>query len=346
VSPPVFILGATRSGTSWLQNMLGGHPEIATPQELDLFTRYLLPWHEAWRDQRPESDELWHRHRFKGLPSVLTEDELIALGRGVAESVYAQVLARKPGATVVLEKEPRYTVYPGFLLSHFPDARFIHIIRDGRDVAASLMRAARGWGRTWAAGTAERSALIWKTNVEIGREVAAHTDRYLELRYEDLRGEHGADRLAEALAFCNVDADAALARELYARFDLDAARARGENPPSSIVWGGEVRRRFGDSPAEPEGFFGEARHGAWDQTLARYDRWSFDRAAGELLVELGYEQDRSWARTSWIFGKSASSRRAVTGGAIRSRHALGAMRAKLREPRWSVPASAGWFKGR
>jgi hypothetical protein len=107
-----------------------------------------------------------------------------------------------------------------------------------------------------------------------------------------------------------------------------------------------VRRRFGDSPAEPEGFFGEARHGAWDQTLARYDRWSFDRAAGELLVELGYEQDRSWARTSWIFGKSASSRRAVTDGAIRSRHALGAMRAKLREPRWSVPASAGWFKGR
>lgn len=344
MNPPIFILGATRSGTSWLQNMLGAHPEIATPQELDLFTRYLLPWHETWRDQLPESEDLWRRHRFKGLPAVITEDELISLGRGVLEDVYRKVLEQKPGATTVLEKEPRYTVYPGFILRHFPEARFIHLIRDGRDVAASLMRAARGWGRTWAAGTAERSALIWRTNVEYGRSISAQTDRYLELRFEDLRSDQGPVLLAKALSFCDVSADDA--EEMYARFDLDAARARGSNPPSSIVWGGEVKARLGGATNEPDGFFGESRPGGWHEELNRFDRWSFQRVAGNLLLELGYETDDTWAPGGRMSNARHTSRRAVTLGAIRTRHALGAMRAKLAEPRWSIPASAEWFTER
>ena len=66
----VLLVGAPRSGTTWLQSMLGAHPAAATPQETDLFSRYVTPLADAWSWQLRGGPDAWRKRRFKGLPAV------------------------------------------------------------------------------------------------------------------------------------------------------------------------------------------------------------------------------------------------------------------------------------
>ncbi|MEY2403147.1 MAG: hypothetical protein QOD38_698, partial [Acidimicrobiaceae bacterium] len=80
------------------------------------------------------------------------------------------------------DKTPRYVLSLPLLATLFPEARFVHIIRDGRDVAPSLMKA------HWGPATITRAALNWQQQVEQGRTDgrALGPSRYLEIRYEEL----------------------------------------------------------------------------------------------------------------------------------------------------------------
>ncbi len=72
----------------------------------------------------------------------------------------------------------------------FPDAQYVHLIRDGRDAALSFLRMPEGtFTRTWAhPDTAAEFACLWRTEVEAARELGRRVgpSRYLEVRYEDL----------------------------------------------------------------------------------------------------------------------------------------------------------------
>lgn len=339
---PIYVMGAARSGTTWVQNMLGAHPSIATPQELELFPLYVAPWHEHWRGQLPASEDLWRRHRHKGLPAILNQEAFETLLTDLVGRVYAEVLARKPGATTVLEKEPGHTVYSALLLRHFPEARFVHVIRDGRDVAASLLRASSGWGGTWATATVERAAWIWRTNVEHGRRTSLLTPNYVEVRYETLRSDAGPSELARVFRFAGLDAALEECEEIYRRHTLGL---NGNRPASSIVWGGEALRRLGGPPEEPEGFFGPARPGAWRDELSPGERWTFHRVAGDMLVELGYAEDGGWTGVGPARAAAAAARLAVDRAARGIRFAAGGARRGYRDANFyeqEFPFAAGW----
>jgi LPS sulfotransferase NodH len=290
----VFVVGAPRSGTTWLQHLLGSHPKIASPQETDLFDRYVGPWLRTWRAQL-ESAQPEPGRRQRGLPSVLTEEQFVALLRDVVEQVYGAVLELKPGAAVVLDKNPYHTYHLEDALRLEPAGGVVHVVRDGRDVACSLMRAApRAWGREWAPTHVDGAAALWREFVENARKARSLTDRYVEVRYERLLSDDAARVLTELYDFCGVDADEHLAASALQRFDAARVQALPEGErPSGIVWGGEVVAR-GESPEEPDGFVGAAVAGAWREQLGPYERWLFDRVAGHLLLELGYELDRGW----------------------------------------------------
>jgi hypothetical protein len=277
----VFIVGAGRSGTTFLQNLLGAHPAIATTQETDLFSHYIRPWREQWERQLPESPDEWRRWRHKGLPAVLVEQEFDALLADVVERVHAATMALKPDARILLEKVPGYGLHGELILRLLPHARFIHLIRDGRDVACSMVRASRGWGRGWAPGTVDSAAEQWREHVVGTRSIAAETDGYVEARYEELCSPGGARLLSTLFDFCGVELPEPECAALIA------------DGPSSLLWSGEVARRLG-TPDEPEGFSGEGGIGAWRRELGARDRVAFERRAGTLLAELGYAEP-GWA---------------------------------------------------
>lgn len=297
-----FLVGAPRSGTTWLQQMLGAHPDVVTTQETDLFDGYLAPWYSRWADQLPHSEEEWRANRFKGLPAVLDEDELDELARSVIDRVHEATLALKPGATLVLEKVPGYAVHAELLHRIVPDAAFVHLIRDGRDAVASMQQAARGWGRhAWRTSSAGVAAAVWYRHVAGARALRATGSRYTELRYEDLRGDRGPALLASLFAELGLPGGLALAADIYERFAIDRSRDP-ETAPSSFAWGGEVARRLQVRPVEPAGFVGDGATGGWHERLTTYEQEVVDRTAGPLLVELGY------AEPGWVEGSALRRR--------------------------------------
>ena len=291
--PPrlVLLVGAPRSGTTWLQTMLGAHPAVATPQETDVFSRFLQPLLDSWTREVRGGPEGWAKRRYKGLHSVLTDAEFTAIGTGMLDEVVERAAALKPGATVVVEKTPSHSTCASAIAAFAPDAIVVHLVRDGRDAAASLLAAGRSWGGWWAPRTVARAAAMWREHVLGARECAA-ANPYLELRYEDLRAD-GPAALQRVFEHCRIPTTPAECAELLDSFTLDRMAA-GDG---SIVIGGA----FADAArerSEPEGFFGAGGSGGWRDGWSADDRLTFDAVAGDLLVDLDYVPDHEWAGTA------------------------------------------------
>lgn len=288
----VFLVGAPRSGTTWLQSLLGADPTVVTPQETDLFSTFVAPLQAAWDEQVGRSADEQRARRTKGLPAVLSDADFEDLMATLIRRVLDRVHDLDPAATVIVEKSPSHSRHVDLIARYLPDAAFVHILRDGRDVAASLQAASKGWGSYWAPAATPRAARAWKESV-LGARRAAATGRYTEVRYEDLRAGRTAP-LCETFAACGIDLDDARAAGLLAEFSLD--RMKDGTAPSTIALGGSMAERH-DALREPAGFFGHGDTGGWRATWTDDDRLRFDETAGDLLVDLGYEPDHAWAGT-------------------------------------------------
>jgi len=305
----VFVVGAPRSGTSWLSRLMGAHTDVAAMQETELLNRYCAPWYDAWDDQLPADMERWSRQRHRGLPAVLTTDEMDEQAQGFARNIYAKALTLKPTARVVVDKNPAYSLHIALARRMFPDAAVLHIVRDGRDVVASMLAASRGWGRDWAPATVRLAARTWRVNVE-GASSALRSGRYHEVRYDDLM-TRGPQALAECLAFAGVMAAEDECADIISRVE------GSESPADPLLWSGEVVKRLGAPPPEPAGFFGRRSSGGWQETFSTRDRLEFHLEAGELLCELGYEADEGWVTASRVRMARAAAARRLTDKASR-----------------------------
>lgn len=303
----VFVLGAPRSGTTWLQAMLGAHPEIVSPQETGLVHQFLAPWAAEFDRKLAIASQDGATGRVVGLPVVLTHEQFRDVLRDVVGVVADAAIALKPDARVVVEKTPDNARHVDLIRWLAPDARFIHIVRDGRDVAASLLAASSSWAGTWAPKDVRRAAAVWKEHVLGAASAAAAGDRYTEVRYTDLL-EHGPRELERLLEFCGVDAARVDAAEVCEQFSFERMSSSADSTFQSVVVGGEAARVTRGATREPDGFYRVGKPGSWRSWGAR-ECWSFDDVAGDLLVELGFESGREWCAPT---GASGRARRVAT----------------------------------
>lgn len=200
-NPFVFVVGCPRSGTTLLQRMLNNHPQLAVAYD----TLFIPAVVRGQKDKNPpltpalvEQIRDFHRFQRFGLP----EDTLDSLAAETDD--YAELVSRIYDAFARLhhkplggEKSPGYVRHLPMLQGLFPWARFVHLVRDGRDVALSLM----DWGRQkkkpkgparkyrlWAESPVAVSALWWTYKAERGRRDAARIlpGTYTEISYESL----------------------------------------------------------------------------------------------------------------------------------------------------------------
>ena len=188
--PPVFIVGCPRSGTTLLRMMLDSHPDLAIPPESHFIPKVWALRRRYERDgaakvERVASD-IMRTHRFKewGLPDEDVWLRLRSLTKpGIAEVIDAFFVAyaERDGKPRWGDKTPGYSIEMVGIAELFPTARFVHLIRDGRDVAMSIRANFQEVGDIDA-------ALVWATRVRKGRAQGRSlgSDRYLEVRYEDL----------------------------------------------------------------------------------------------------------------------------------------------------------------
>jgi hypothetical protein len=293
---PAFIVGAPRSGTTWLQELMGSHPSIATPQEIDLFSQYLSSWFSRWEKQR-QADDMWPSRRFKGLPAILREDEFVTLLRSLVLQIYRKILSLKPSSNVVLLKSPQNTLCAPLILKIFPDARFLHIHRDGRDVAASLVRVSRTWGTSWAPSTVGQAAALWARYISAAQQIADLTPSLVHVRYEDLLAGD-ADALCNAFDLMGISAHKDYCEQLLTDHSLQQAKkTEGASSLKSMVWDPKVVELLGEELKEPDGFIG-GRRGTWQSEWSAYEKWKFDQTAGGLLKALGHDRGSLGQRSS------------------------------------------------
>ena len=155
-------------------------------------------------------------------------------------------------------------------------------------MASSLVTSGNGWGGWWAPKTVTRASEVWSEHIR-GARASAGSDSYLEVRYEDMQSD-GASTLERVFAHIGVAATSQDCEQLLVAFALDKM-ANGE---SSIVIGGDFAAAAGKR-TEPVGFFGKGGSGSWRTQWGRDELLAFNDAAGDLLVELGYEESSNWA---------------------------------------------------
>ena len=225
VASPVFLVASVRSGTTMLRLMLDHHPGLAFFHEFHYVVEKLPE--SGWPELRDYYEFLKGDRIF--LDSRVEIDATLDYPRLVNDFlVQKRERDRKPlvGATV--------HVHFDRLLRIWPDARFIHLLRDGRDVARS--RVELGWAGNMYTGVqswidAER---LWAKLVD---EVPA--SRRMEVRYERLVCEPEAE-LARICEFLGLTYDPAMLS-----YDLDSTYSK---PDAGLIdqWrrklpGGAVR---------------------------------------------------------------------------------------------------------
>ena len=239
----VVILGSGRSGTTWLHRLLTAHPLLAGSHvgETWMF-RGLGRFWDAGHDPT------------HGLRFWLTEEQLRAAVRTTADTLIRAGLQRlRPGATHFVEKTPAHVRQLPMLARIYPEASYIHVLRDGRDVALSLANVDGAYDGPGPAAAA------WVDAVRAVRKAAPGFARFTEVRYESML----ADPVGEAAALVTW-----LGLDDSDEFRRTAAQRAGE--------------RISPLPSQ-----GPIAAGKW-RTMSARDRRAVEDAAGNLLTELGY----------------------------------------------------------
>ncbi len=271
--PVFFIVGAGRSGTTWLQTLLSQDPAIATAPETKLFGGYLhllqRRWHRetSWRSLYGDKT---------GIQKLVSEVEFEALMQHFAHAVLQRILETKPEAKYVLEKTPSHVHHAALISRVLPNSYFIHIIRDPRSVCKSLVEAGRGWGEYWAPEGPIDAAKEWRRSVEKGWEIDEMSGRYLEVRYEDLLTDPVVS-LQRVLAWMGIT----VSDEHCATYVSNCSAAqlrRNDSAVSALLPTGQTGAFVRDKPAVD-----------WAETLPRSWIRSIEWVAGEALVRAGYE---------------------------------------------------------
>lgn len=267
-APPFFIVGSARSGTTLLRLMLNAHRDIAVPPESRFIT-------ELWQGQEMVDVEgllgrLAAHKRFEAwdLPLEAVREELGKIGSAdyasVIEAAY-KAYARVHGKTSWGDKTPRYVESIPFIARLWPASRFIHLIRDGRNVALSYADVPFG------PKNVAQAAQLWATRVGKGCTDGRALDRgrYIEIRYEDLV-EDAAGEAKDLCEFLGIEFDPGMLDYTERARDAMLTRASQYNP------------HLTEKPV--------ANTRSWAEEMPRTQIEIFEAVAGDVLKSLGYER--------------------------------------------------------
>ena len=284
--PVPFIVGTGRCGTTLLRLMLDAHPDLAIPPETHFIPDVVRRCTGA-SDPRSaflaalQENPTWPDFGLDVRDLREAIADLAPFDIGNALRRFYQLYAECRGKTRWGDKTPGYAAAMRLVHEHLPEARFIHLIRDGRDVALS-------YHDVWfGPASVPEAAAWWLTRIEVARVEAASlpAGQYLEVRYEDLV-QRPETVLQEICGFLQLRWDPATLG-----YHTQARRRLAELERDARTWDGKPLRAadrlaIHERASEPPD---AGRVGRWRREMPRPDRIAFEHHAGKLLRELGYE---------------------------------------------------------
>lgn len=285
-NPFAFIVGNPRSGTTLLRHIVDSHSEIACLLE--------SPWFMNWAEKQIGVDAqgfvtpglvphlLASRRVFRDVDLGLTADEMqgwIEKPSGLRWEDFISMLCDRYGSArgklLVGNKTPGFVRRIAAMHKLWPTAKFVHIIRDGRDV---FLSARVKWKQEptspqfkhWMEDQVTTAALWWEWNVRLGREAGRLLDAnlYYELRYERLvaNPENECMALCKFLGVRFEDAMLRHEQQFKIRHHKDDGRVINARVALPITAG--LRN--------------------WQSEMTAEEQQRFEAAAGSLLDELVY----------------------------------------------------------
>ncbi len=271
--PVFFIVGSPKSGTTWLSHLLNGHPEIRCAAETDLNLLATLFHELAFRYDR----HLLNVNHHMGVDDYLrfSHADILTLYRTAVALLLRRLDTGEAGLRIGVKSPILVHILEPFhrLL---PEARFIHVVRDGRDVTVSAwfnnVRTTQGAFRQQYPSPADFAvpcAQAWSRAVGAGRDFQTrHPELCHEVRYEDLHRDPAA-ALRAVLEF--LDADTAHIPRCIQAGDferLSGGRQQGEENDAS--------------------FYRKGVPGDWRNHFSPDDEERFLAIAGPALRQMGY----------------------------------------------------------
>lgn len=270
---PVFVLGVPRSGTTLLALMLDAHSRIAIPYE----SHFMVSYFESGELNNDLNEIAARRNlvcRILNEPYVRGWDYRVQFAdidldqcgslAGAIDQVFS-AYARHHNKCRWGDKTPRYTRFPYVINRLFPRCKFVHIIRDGRDVALSLAR------QRWGANHWYRGLEFWQDTVTRTRDMLRMLpcERVHELRFEDLV-ENPDSSMHHVCEFLGIEYESGMIRD----YQEHAAEKVGNR-----ITAHHVHLQRPPSLSET---------GKWMSQLSRVDQAIAFEIAGKVLIQLGY----------------------------------------------------------
>jgi len=273
---PIFIVGAARSGTTLLQYMLRSHPDVSLPTAE---SHFFIPFYDRQDDfgdlTQLENiqkllDEIYHSHHYffdenmHGLnfDAIQLATEIHHANITTIPDIISFIFqknATAEGKTRWGDKTPYYVLHLDALLEMFPNAQIVHLIRDGRDCAFSMLE--RKWD-LWIFNY-YHAAYTWNKYVRAGKAFGKkHPDHYFEIRYEDIldQPETSIKNLCE---FLDIDFNQSV-------INFGKSDGSGKTP-------------LLQKPLQ------KSNQGKWKSNLSKRQRSTFEALASETLAGCGYE---------------------------------------------------------
>jgi hypothetical protein len=288
--PAPFVVGFGHSGSTLLRLMLDAHPDLAIPPETNFLPDLINGWSEGdgpddvieflmarrrWGDYQLDSEEL--RARLAAASP---------LDPARAARCFFELYAEKQDKPRWGDKSPRYAINMPMIKRKLPEARFVHLIRDGRDVALSALK-----GKDPTPEGVEQTARRWRRRLGRARSGAERAGDYIEVRYEDLITDTEAQlrRICELAELPWDDAMLRYHERSEERLQEMAAALPPQDPSRK---GGDAERRrerrlrrhaLAMKPPDPD------RLAVWRRRMDPDSLRAFEAIAGETLADLGYE---------------------------------------------------------
>lgn len=268
---PFFIFGSPRSGTSLLSRMMDSHPDIVVPNESLVFKMF-------YPHLRLYGDLNQHKNQLNLLKDIL-DTRVIGYWRPALHFDNVARLIQKPGFAGVVEalicstkqgsvkcwgeKSPGHVFFWDDIKREFPNSKIIHILRDGRDVGSSIIRARMG------PKTMVAAANMWKCYVEEIDEIASSCSPrdFCEIRYESLLNAP-KDSLTRVCQHLGVEYSESMLNFHKEDTNYQTDKTNLSNLTQPLMAG---------------------NHSKWKKTLSQKELQHFESIAGDTLLKKGFE---------------------------------------------------------
>lgn len=283
VSRRVFIIGCPRSGSTWFSLLLSQHPEVAVFQHAK-FMQYLRSLYAWWQikdmgwgklivSTNENDGELLDDKSEEPLrySMILSEQESLSICKKAADQVFQAVAIQKSRTKVVVDKTPESSHISEFIHKVYPDAYFLHIIRDPRSVVNSLRHGGKSWAKGEFPTKTIDAAEYWNNQVAIGQKIMERSPNYMQVRYEDLK-QTGMEELQKVYRFLGLESDDELCAHAFEACRID---------------------RLQKDRGMPEGFFRRGELASWREDMSSRDVKMVEFITAETMKRLGYEPTMS-----------------------------------------------------